>query len=383
MVPARIPAYTFMERAVDQENGRQLMRKFLATLVFTVFTIALAPSSLRPCTTFVFKHNGEWIFGRNYDFEIEYGFVVVNKRGVAKTALLMPGTVGEPARWVSQYGSVSFNQFGREYPLGGMNEAGLVIEIMWLTPTEYPHSDKRPTIRELQWVQYQLDTAATVQDVIASDEAIRIEGNMSSPIHFLLCDRKGGAAAVEFLGGRMRAYEGKDLPVKALTNNTYEYCLDFLKVCGSDETKPSFQQAGNSPRRFVWAAKGIEAWDDKTHTDPVGYAFQILDKCDLPHSKFRIVYDTKAGIIYFRTASTPNVRSIDFRRFDFSCRTPVKLLDMLADLKGDVTGQFQDYTWEANYDLVKRSFSGTSFLKGTPEEALKVLSKYPDSLRCK
>jgi len=74
---------------------------------------------------------------------------------VEKTALLYPETVGQPAKWVSAYGSVTFNQFGRELPLGRMNEAGLVIEIMWLTQTEYPHSDRRPALRELQWAQYQ------------------------------------------------------------------------------------------------------------------------------------------------------------------------------------------------------------------------------------
>jgi hypothetical protein len=88
-------------------------------------------------------------------------------------------------------------------------------------------------------------------------------------------------------------------------------------------------------------------------------------------------------MIYFRTKSTPWIRSIDFRRFDFSCGTPVKILDMLAHLKGDVASQFQDYTWEANYNLIKKSFSETSFLKDTPEAALNNLSRYPESLHCK
>jgi len=264
-----------------------------------------------------------------------------------------------------------------------MNEAGLVIEIMWLTQTEYPHSDRRPALRELQWAQYQLDTAATVQDVISSDGVVRIEPAMSTPVHFLLCDRKGGAAVIEFLGGRMRAYVGADLPVRALTNNTYEYCLDFLRLSGTDETKPAFTRADNSLRRFVWAAKGVQAREGKTSQDAVGHAFEVLDKASCPNSQFRIVYDIESGVIYFRTRSTPEVRSIDFRRFDFSCKTPVKVLDMLAGLKGDVTGRFQDYTWEANHDLIRRSFSGTSFLKDTPEMSLTILSKYPESLPCK
>jgi choloylglycine hydrolase len=299
--------------------------------------------------------------------------------------MLSSRTASQPAKWVSKFGSITFNQFGRELPLGGMNEAGLIIELMWLTQTGYPHPDQRPALRELQWIQYQLDTAATVKDVIASDRDVRIEANVSIPItiHFLLCDRKGGAAAIEFLGGRMRAYTGKDLPVKALTNDTYEYCLDFLKSSGSDETKSSFKQAENSLRRFVWAAKGTQAWNAKTSGDPVDYAFQILDKANLPNSEFRIVYDMKAGLIYFRTRSTPEIRSINFRQFDFSCGTPTKILDILADFKGDVTRQFKDYTWEANYSLIKKSFSETSFLKGTSERSLNILSKYPESLRCK
>ena len=65
------------------------------------------------------------------------------------------------------------------------------------------------------------------------------------------------------------------------------------------------------------------------------------------------------------------------------CTTPVKILDILADLKGDVTGRFEDYTWEANYDLIKKACSETSFLKCTRETSLKILSRYPDSLRCK
>ena len=361
------------------------MRKLCAALALSVFAIVLWPSYLRPCTTFCFKNHGEWIFGRNYDFEIEYGLIIVNKRGVAKTALPSAASTGQPAKWVSKYGSVTFNQFGRELPLGGMNEAGLVIELMWLAETKYPDPDQRPALRELQWIQYQLDTAATVKDVIASDRVVRIEVNASSshPIHFLLCDRKGGAAAIEFLGGRMRAYTGKGLPFKALANDTYESSLDFLKRSGSDETQSSFKQGDNSLQRFVWAAKGTQAWDPKKSGDPVGYAFQVLDKANLSNSRFRIVYDPKAGLIYFRTKSTPAVRSINFRRFDFSCGTPVKILDMLADLKGDVTGRFQDYTREANYNLIKKSFSETSILKGMPEIALNRLSKYPESLHCK
>ena len=38
---------------------------------------------------------------------------------------------------------------------------------------------------------------------------------------------------------------------------------------------------------------------------------------------------------------------------------------------------------EANYDLIKKAFSETSFLKDLPATRLTSLSKYPDSLHCR
>lgn len=32
----------------------------------------------------------------------------------------------------SKYGSITFNQYRKEFPIGGMNEKGLVIEALWL-----------------------------------------------------------------------------------------------------------------------------------------------------------------------------------------------------------------------------------------------------------
>ena len=54
--------------------------------------------------------------------------------------------------WTSTYGSATFNQYGREFPMGAMNEAGLVVETMMLDETEYPEADSRPAINILQWI---------------------------------------------------------------------------------------------------------------------------------------------------------------------------------------------------------------------------------------
>lgn len=95
-----------------------------------LISLSLFTAGISACTTFCLKNDGEVLFGKNYDWMIGDGLLFVNKRGVVKAATAEGAP--HPAKWVSKYGSVTFNQYGRENPSGGMNESGLVIELMWL-----------------------------------------------------------------------------------------------------------------------------------------------------------------------------------------------------------------------------------------------------------
>ena len=83
---------------------------------------------LRPCTTFCLVGNQRIVYGRNYDYYATDGRVMVNRRGLAKSVF---GT-NSGLQWVSRFGSLTFNQWGQEFPNGGINEAGLVIEHMMM-----------------------------------------------------------------------------------------------------------------------------------------------------------------------------------------------------------------------------------------------------------
>lgn len=356
--------------------GGDDMRNKLFLAVLSI--VLLIPSVVHTCTTFCFRVRGDWIFGRNYDWNIEDCMIMVNKRGMVKTAL----TRDNPATWTSQYGSVTFNQYGREFPLGGMNEAGLVIECMWLEQTEYPHADVRYGLSELQWVQYQLDKCATVEEVMMSDKTVRISHRNSVPLHFLVCDRTGQAAVIEFLGGVMTVYTKEHLFVPALTNNTYGYSVGFLDGFNGDETDAYFDAADYSLKRFVWAAQGAATWRSDAGISAVHYAFQILEKTAVEFTMFRIVYDVGKSRIYFMNTSNPRVRFFGFDAFDLICTQPVKILDIAAGEEGDVTSLFNDYTYEANYDLIDRTYSGTSFLKTFSEEIRRTVAAYPETMKC-
>ncbi|MCP5108297.1 MAG: linear amide C-N hydrolase, partial [bacterium] len=242
--------------------------------IILVLIIIVFPHISPACTTFCFKNNGDWIYGRNYDWHTGHCLVMVNKRGVSKVAL----RDHNPAKWVSKYGSITFNQYGREFPLGGMNEAGLVIECMWLNGSKYPPPDSRAALSELQWIQYQLDNYAAVEDVIKSDKIIRIDVSDSSPLHFLVCDRNGQAATIEFLDGKMKVHTKETLPASALTNHTYEDSILLWKIAGGNEGSEAVKRANYSLKRFFWAARGVDKWNREKRGSPVDYAFNVLGR---------------------------------------------------------------------------------------------------------
>ena len=352
-------------------------------IIFLFLSVIHSGPSLEACSTFVLKSGQNLVFGRNYDWDIGYGFVMVNKKNLIKRSDHSSEPSAKPVQWASKYGSITFNQYGKEFPMGGMNEAGLVVEVMWLEETQFPPSDARQALSELQWVQYQLDTASSVKEVIASDAAIRISAN-SVPIHFLVSDKTGEAATVEFLDGKMVCHTAETLPVKALTNSTYADSIEYLeghKGFGGDK---EIGFSGNSLDRFARAAHMLSSYGKSKDKEIVGYAFSILESVDNEErTQWSIVYDVTDRIVHFKTKDSPRLKKFAFTDFDFDCRTQSKVIDMHTYKTGDLRGNFIAYSTEINRKLISRSFKGTEFLQNTPDAVLDQRAKYPESIICR
>ncbi len=353
------------------------MNRRLSLLLIAGVVGCLLTGAAGACTSFCFQDDGQWVFGKNLDWMIDDGMLVVNKSGVEKRSRVAEN----PAAWVSEYGSVTVNQYGREMPMGGMNEAGLVVENMWLDEIEYPAPDQRPALSVLEWVQYELDTAASVDEVAASDEVVRIRTG-SQPLHFLVCDASGGCASVEFLGGRAVIHSGESMAITALTNSPYDQSASFVVRVAGDESSATFTEADYSLKRFYWAAGGVRSYQPGSGESAVEHAFGILEKVSIDRTQWSIVYDVANRRIHYKTRSNPTVKHVDVSAFDYGCDTPVKILDLQAAVSGDVTASFTDYSYEANLGLIRRAFAGTEFLRSTPDDALQQLAAYPEAMRC-
>lgn len=338
--------------------------------VVAVVTACALAGAVRPaaaCTTLCLRGEGRVVFGKNYDWSVGEGMLTVNKRGATRASDRKGG-----ASWVARHGSVTFNQYGRDEPMGGMNEPGLVIELMWADGSRYPAPDARPPLDCLEWIQYQLDTSADVAEVLASDAKVRIESRI--PLHYLVADRGGHVATIEFLDGKLVAHAGAELPYAALTNDSYAASLAFLgKVAHALPT-----DAG-SLARFARAADRVA----KFHSpDAVAYAFATLDDVHSAITQWSIVYELDRGRIHYRTRGNPRIRTLAMSQLDFSCATPVLIVDLAAGGAGDIASSLVPYSREANLRLIRSTFAQTDFLARTPAAELARIAALPEASTC-
>ncbi len=354
--------------------------KPMKTHIFLLFTIGMlfVGMPVFSCTTFVYKTpDGKLYFGRNFDFPAGMGHIQINKRGVAKFS--MPPQGEEVFEWTSLFGSISFNQNGREFPYGGMNEAGLIIEQMWHQEAQYPEKDARPGLTELQWIQYQLDRSATIEELIASDSALRISNASVATLHFLVADSTGAAAVIEFLDGKMRVYKEAELPYSALANCSYEVSLDYKNRKLNDSGAVFSGWTENSSGRFSKAAAML------SKNSPVDYAidycYAILDSVSQGNqTQWRIVYDQKASTIYYLSLEQPLMQKVSLNDFDFSCEQADLYIDMQAvNKEGSALAKFSA---DANYALINGVCEAVEFLSQLPGEYRKAVAAYPANFEC-
>ncbi len=356
------------------------MRRWIGLLASVLLAVVVADTPATACSTFCIPNDGKPVFGRNYDWMVEDGYVIINQRNRVKTG----ASEDNPPTWVSKYGSVTFNQFGRGFPCGGMNEAGLVVEMMMLRESAYPPSDDRPAVGVLQWIQYQLDMCATVDEVLATDGRLRVESDGAAPVHYLIADRSGRVATVEYLAGKMIAHTGKDLPVPVLTNSNYASSLAYLKLHKDFGGKGEIQRRPKSLDRFTCAADMVRRFDPASGRPAVDYAFEILNTVAQGKStKWSIVYELAAGRIHFRTHSARQIRTIDLTRLDFGCAEPVMVANMITTPAGDLSGNLTQYSYEQNREQIFSVCRRVPFLKNTPDDVLIEWAQYPDSMHCR
>ncbi|HGY54944.1 MAG TPA: linear amide C-N hydrolase [Caldithrix abyssi] len=332
--------------------------------LFTLAALLLLPSGADSCTRVlhVFKEKGLVITGRNMDWYVRYPSAFWKfPRGMHKTGL----TKANPARWVSKYGSLVLVQTaaGQSAATDGMNEKGLVANLLYLAETEYPKRDvSKYGVTTSIYIQYLLDNFATVKEAVDAllKDAIQIVPvpipNIDKPstLHISISDKTGDSAIIEFLGGKTVIHHSKDYDV--MTNSPiFEKQLalyEYWDEIGGNTFLPGTRRSADRFVRAKYYNKMLPKAKD--YREAVAAVMSVLrntsspfgdpdpNKPNISKTQWRIVDDQTNLVTFYESTISPNVVWVKMKEFDFSKDSAVKSLD-LEDftLNGDVTKAFK------------------------------------------
>jgi penicillin V acylase-like amidase (Ntn superfamily) len=316
------------------------------------------------CTRVVYKGPNQTVMtGRTMDFSMPIpANLWIFPRGMQRSGEVGPNSI----KWTSKFGSVVASSWDIA-TADGMNEKGLVANMLWLVESEYPAFSMDGDVPGMSislWAQYALDNFATVAEAVAAFEkqtfAIVSDfipgSDKFTTIHLSLSDRSGDNAILEFIGGKLVIHQSPDYVV--MTNSpTYE---KQLAIRGYWEQIPGTIMLPGTNRaadRFVRASfylKSIPQTDNTRvavasvfsviRNTSVPYGFSTPDQPDISNTQWRVVADQKDLVYYFESVLLPNVFWVDLKKVDFSSRGGVRKLEV---------GTSQTYAGEASGKFIK------------------------------
>lgn len=325
--------------------------------------VGLNTVDVKACTRVVYKGpNNTVLTARSMDWKEEImPNIWVFPRGVVRT-----GEVGKAsAKWKSKYGSVITSAFDIA-TTDGMNEKGLVANILWLVESQYPEYNPNGKDKGLSlslWAQYTLDNFATVEEAVREFQAnpvIIVTANTPgrttlATVHLTLSDSKGDNAVLEYIDGKLVVYHDPSYTV--VTNSpTYDKQLainDYISYLPGNKVLPGTGRSEDRFARAKYYATAVEQSDDIKVA--LGATFSVIRNCSVPYgvhidgepnlssTRWRTVSDQKNLVYYYEDPLSLTPLWIDLKDIDFSQGGEVKKLDV---------SKSQQYAGNVNEKLV-------------------------------
>ncbi len=323
----------------------------LISILVIITTSFITIKSTQGCTAFYLKNNSNHYVSKNFDWSIEDGYIFLNERNVNKSILVTEPISVNEFKWTSKYRSLTFNQFGKEFPLGGINERGLVVEELNAVPVKLKMNDSIRYLNEFQLTQFLLDNCSSVEEVV--DELAFFQYKpVIQYLHYLIVDVMGNVLIIEYNGKNFDFHFANETGIPVLSNNNYEESLRYLSRFKGFGGNLNVINRQGSNERFVSAANGLKQYNNE---NPVQYSFELLNHVKQADTKWSIVYDVNNLSIHFKFHKCKKVTVYNFK--------PMLSLNNLnssgCNLK-KCTNKFSTITKNMNTTLLNNVFSALS-----------------------
>lgn len=321
-----------------------------------VFSISVAfitlfiSKEIYACSRVVYQGlNGTIITARSMDWRTEIpANLWILPRGAERN-----GEAGiNSIKWKSKYGSVVTTSWDIA-STDGMNEKGLVGNLLWLSGSVYPSIEKekdKPGLAISLWLQYVLDNFATVEEAVTALRkqefnvvSTHVPGtDIYATLHLSISDKTGDNAIFEYVNGKLVIHHDR-----SYTTMTNEPVFDeqlAINTYWKGIPGTIMLPGTNRPEdRFVRASYYINAIPKTDNTRvAIPSVFSVIRNCSVPFgissptepnissTRWRTVADHKNLVYYFDNVLNPNVVWVEFSKIDFSENGKVKKLS-LAD----------------------------------------------------
>lgn len=343
---------------------KKLKRTLLSSLIISSSLFLGTIFSVDACTRFVYLgDDNQIITARSMDWKYDIGTNLwIFPQGMERS-----GEAGENSiKWVSKYGSVIASGYDIS-TTDGMNEKGLVANLLWLAESDYPkYSKEKPAIAISAWAQYVLDNFASVAEAVNYLEGEpfivltdKVPGqNRMATLHLSLSDATGDSAIIEYINGKQVIHHSRKYQV--MTNSpifSEQLALNsYWQQIGGTVMLPGTNRAAD---RFARASFYVNAIPKKQSNQKslasvfgvirnvsVPYGLSTVESPEISSTRWRTVADHKNKRYFFESALSPNIFWVDLNKIDFSKQSGKVMMLPLGEeqsiiYSADATGQFK------------------------------------------
>jgi len=337
--------------------------KALSTLVLSALLVVLpVRHAAKACSRILYETGtGTYIVGRGMDWS---DTTATTRIWAFPKGMKRDGGIGsKPIEWTSKYGSIVAS-FYDAATVDGINEAGLVANVLYLAESDYgdPAKTGKPAISIGAWAQYFFDQYAPVEEAVEAMQdppfavvAPLLPNGRAASAHLSISDPSGDSAILEYLGGKLVIHHGPE--TRVMTNSPiYEEqraLNTYWDLVGGNNMLPGTISAADRFVRLSYNLKTSPKFEDRhlavaavfSQMRAIGVPLGMSDPNhpNISSTLWRAVSDHDAKRYYFESAIMPSVFWVDLEKVDLKPgASPMKIdVNGPKPLAGEVSAAFE------------------------------------------
>ncbi|NCA93223.1 linear amide C-N hydrolase [bacterium] len=274
------------------------------------------------CTTFnSVSPDGEYLFGRNFDWEYSPPMMLWTKpdTGYASISMVNLGFLSYAKDYLPDKYLNRFLTLAAPYvPLDGINEKGLAIGVLYLEDEPTSQDNGKVDMMTTTMIRLVLDRAATVEEAITLFQSYDMHDSVGACYHYQIADATGASVIIEYVDNEMKLYYPEE---KEGNINDFQMLTNFY-ITENVSDKGIGMDRYDKVEQTLTASKGVT-----TKSEAMNLLKEVRLENYVEESGF--INDTQWSIVYDLTNRTLDICiGMNYDKvYQFAVNSPMQVLD--------------------------------------------------------